>query len=1351
MYNANFKDFTNVYQISKTLKFELIPQTTKDGILVKADQNFIADIIAKDRKIKEAYIALKPIMDKIHENVINESLNSDDAKKINFLPYFEKYKNKEKFTAEEKSLRKSIGETFFNGVNKIKEKASVDGKNQPIFKNNGVKCLKDLRILRYIERNIDEFACEEVSKIQIEEYLETFKNFFTYFSGYNQNRENYYATDKKQSTAIATRIVHDNLPKFCDNCLQFEFGKISKKKSNKKNADNDTEIKSRKNEYLNVYQFLKATNIDTKVKDAQTNLRESEPVDEKMFKIDIFSHCLSQKGIEEYNRKIGDYNFLINLYNQSKNNEKNFKKLEPFKTLNKQIGCGKKKMPFLALKYDTRKDQENALQGYENKNDTIFNLQELLSKIDSACKMFFKKKPNESDIRSVPAFNEWIKSCQNWNGIYWSKSAVNIISNKYLSNWHEIEEFIQVNLQDKNKKKYYKAVATYDKKREEQLKLNDAVELSGLFELLDNNTQTDWSKAFFKESILEDESFKKIINENISPSRNIINLICADIDKNIQNTFSLSHEILNIVDYKDENNKTKIKNWLDGIVEVIKILKNFSVKADKIKGGPINPELSNALYILLYSDDILWFKWYDIIRNYLTKKPQDDAKKNKLKLNFDCSVLLGGFSDGQEKNKRAIILKNESKYYLGILIKTSLFDTEKKDNLMYKTSDSSVERLILKNLAFKTLAGKGFVSKYKEKYSDIGKRNPQEAIEKLQIFIKENYEKKYPLLKNITNKKYINKKLFDEEVTKILADCYDCSFIPINWNEVLKAISTKYKNKFNELYLFEIYSKDFSEKSAGKKNLQTLYWEHIFQEDSTMQLCGGGEIFYRERAIEENEIIIHEKDKPIHRRSDDRTVSVFDYDIIKDRRFTEDKYFFHIPIKINYTKSVNNDINNDINNAFVLSDDIQFFGIDRGENHLIYYSLISKDGAIKEQDSLNIINGKDYYNAIYEKSKKRQDSRKNWHEIGNIRNLKDGYISVVLYEIIKKIIDLKNFKPTFIVLEDLNTGFKRKRQKVEKQVYQKFELALAKKLNYLVYKDISNGDIGSVYNALQLTPPVTNYQDIENKKQVGIILYTRANYTSVTDPITGWRKTIYLKTGSEEYIKKQIMGVFSDIGIDEYGDYFFEYVDQANKIWRLWSSKNGKSLERYKYKKGNDKKEGTVEFYNIKDDYLDILFRIFNKKESLLQQLKNGVMLSKIPNHNYTAWESLRFAIDLIQQIRNSGDINKKQPVNFLHSPIRNNKGEHFDSRLYQYQENAKFPKDGDANGAYNIARKGIIMYEHIKMWSKKNNEGEKIDLNLFVSDEEWDLWLNDNKSWLDKLASFAFKNQKENQTDMQK
>ncbi|MDR1479138.1 MAG: hypothetical protein LBJ00_09365 [Planctomycetaceae bacterium] len=142
-----------------------------------------------------------------------------------------------------------------------------------------------------------------------------------------------------------------------------------------------------------------------------------------------------------------------------------------------------------------------------------------------------------------------------------------------------------------------------------------------------------------------------------------------------------------------------------------------------------------------------------------------------------------------------------------------------------------------------------------------------------------------------------------------------------------------------------------------------------------------------------------------------------------------------------------------------------------------------------------------------------------------------------------------------------------------------------------------------------------------------------------------------------------------------------------------------------------------------------------------MDQLKNGIELSKCDEH--TAWESLRFTIDLIQQIRNSDDPEKDQDENFLLSPVRNEQGKHFDSRKPQKHENSDLPTNGDANGAYNVARKGIIMYGHIKQWIKDN---KIYKLNLFVSDEEWDLWLSDKSKWKKKLRFFASRKQKDTQ-----
>lgn len=68
----------------------------------------------------------------------------------------------------------------------------------------------------------DDLTTDMLNTERILDALKVFDGFFTYFTGFNQNRENYYETKTEKKTAIATRIVHENLPKFADNIITFE-------------------------------------------------------------------------------------------------------------------------------------------------------------------------------------------------------------------------------------------------------------------------------------------------------------------------------------------------------------------------------------------------------------------------------------------------------------------------------------------------------------------------------------------------------------------------------------------------------------------------------------------------------------------------------------------------------------------------------------------------------------------------------------------------------------------------------------------------------------------------------------------------------------------------------------------------------------------------------------------------------------------------------------------------------------------------------------------------------------------------------------------------------------------------
>ena len=182
-------------------------------------------------------------------------------------------------------------------------------------------------------------------------------------------------------------------------------------------------------------------------------------------------------------------------------------------------------------------------------------------------------------------------------------------------------------------------------------------------------------------------------------------------------------------------------------------------------------------------------------------------------------------------------------------------------------------------------------------------------------------------------------------------------------------------------------------------------------------------------------------------------------------------------------------------------------------------------------------------------------------------------------------------------------------------------------------------------------------------------------------------------------------------------DYRFIYKDQNGKTWELYSGKNGVDLDRYYRQLTNEVAEGEVKVswvpkrQKIKET-LDNLFENCDKNRSILTQIiDEGVEIRKIDPRR-APWESLRFIVEVIQQIRNTGT--DTQDNDFLLSPVRDKDGNHFDSR-----KPGVFIPNGDANGAYNIARKGLMLFQ------KENGIKQKPEKpDLFIEDQEWDAWL---------------------------
>ena len=162
--------------------------------------------------------------------------------------------------------------------------------------------------------------------------------------------------------------------------------------------------------------------------------------------------------------------------------------------------------------------------------------------------------------------------------------------------------------------------------------------------------------------------------------------------------------------------------------------------------------------------------------------------------------------------------------------------------------------------------------------------------------------------------------------------------------------------------------------------------------------------------------------------------------------------------------------------------------------------------------------------------------------VENIKELKEGYLSQVIHKICQLVMEYQ----AIIVMEDLNSGFKNSRIKVEKQIYQKFEKMLIDKLQYLAFKT-PHGSQPSIYNALQLASKFESFQKLGT--QSGFIFYVPAWNTSKIDPATGF--VDLLKPKYETVVKAQeFISKFDEIKYNQSKDWFefsFDYSKFTEK------------------------------------------------------------------------------------------------------------------------------------------------------------------------------------------------------------
>lgn len=1198
----NFNEFTRLYPVSKTLRFELRPvgktkeNIEKNGFLIR-DQ-----IRAKD------YIRIKAIIDEYHKAYIDEVLSDCVLQ----------YDNEGKHN----SLTEYV---------ELVQRAGLDGRSkdnikkvQTNLRKQIVSCFKQDQRHKYLFKKelIKDYLYDFVQTEEDRRLVDSFKSFTTYFTGFNQNRENMYS-DEDKSTAIGYRLIHDNLPKFIDNIKAF-------------------------------HQIAEEEGLSESLQSVYAEVGPCSGVESlaDVFSLEYFNNVLTQKGITCYNGIVGELNKAVNLYNQQHRDAR----LPKLKMLYKQILSDREPQSWLPEQFDNDDEVLRSIGEYhESMRAYLSNLKILLESIA------------DYDLSGIFVRND---------------QQMTKISQRLSGDWLAVQKAVVSDSKFKSfrKQKRSEDVETYEAELRKLYAKQGSFSIAYIDSVSGLAIESYFSnlEAVDTESRQEENLFAKIENAY------------AGVEKLLKEPYPHDKKLIGAKD-----DVALLKDLLDAWKELqrfVKPLLGVGDEADK--------DMSFYGELLPISDRLdKLTPLYNMVRNYVTRKPYSTAK---FKLNFDSSQLLGGWDRNKECACLSVILRRGGNYYLAIIDKNHnrIFDGER-----LPCDGECYEKMVYKLLpgANKMLPGVFFSKSRIDEFApseDVRRIYNDETFKKGGNFNLNDCHRLIDFYKD-SIEKHEDWRSFDfifsetesyEDISGFYREVddqgYKLSFTPVSADYIDSLVEE------SKLYLFQIYNKDFSEHSKGTPNMHTLYWKMLFDErnlaDVVYQLNGGAELFYRERSIERTKPT-HESNVPIKNKNrlNKKKESTFAYDLTKDKRYTVDKFQFHVPITLNFKSEGRDDINLQVRDYLHSADDVHVIGIDRGERNLLYLTVVDKHGRICEQLSLNEIcnsyGGNDYktdYHALLDKREHdRLRERQSWQTIEGIKELKEGYLSQVIHKIAELMVKYR----AIVVLEDLNRGFMRGRQKVEKSVYQKFEKMLIDKLNYLVDKKADPELPGGLLKAYQLTSKFSSFA--KQGKQSGFLFYVPAWNTSKIDPVTGFVNLFDLRYESKDKAKA-LLCKFDTIRYNadrdrfEFGFDYDRFTSKAEGTRTVWTvCTHGTRIETFR----NQEKNSEWDCREV--DLTAEMKRLFEEYGiEITGNLKNAIA----EQGDKAFFEQLLRLLRLTLQMRNS---NSKESVDYIISPVADADGRFFDSR----NADDSLPKDADANGAYNIARKGLMIIEQVK------------------------------------------------------
>lgn len=1307
-----YNSFRNLWQESRTLRFALEPESKTKEWLVKKEKEF------HDMERYRAYPVVKEVLDRYHRELIARILEAEEAEpEIDWnelgglleeeetAGVEDRKKIKEKRETEQRRIRTYIAQRFSSEESFKK----LFGKEP--FGKKGFLLQQDL-------------TDEE------REAVEEFDGFSTYLSPYYENRKNFYSAEDI-SVSIANRIVNENFVRHTYNVKNY--------KNVKKEAPELIE------------------EIRNKL------VLEGVEFQEELFLLyNGFGHALSQKGIDRYNLIAGVYNSAVNEYRMKKTDvtasvfqrQKDCTLRELYKQI---LSISEKRIIF--ERYETDSEVLDDLQNMTDKKSpinvggTLDKINELFSDIDSYDRTgIYVKSKNLTEI-SLLLGAKWDFLNNTLNLLYSEE-----LSSKYVGKklYDEIDKKVNneyVSLEDLFKAlELYNALVTGDLENTEEKKTYN---LNGLFEEAKRQIVTLKEKEILLREFLQTFSDERSLKEEEIPEiKNYLDA-CLQIVRFVKN-FEVKNAEGIYCDGEFYLVLEEILYALKDIVTVYNKVRNYVTqkpyKEEKMRVKFNNPTIADGWStskeqeygsVILRKDG----QYYLGIFNP-SDKPKITAKDG-LTENYYEKMEYSLFKDISKMLPKCTTQLKEVKSHFSVNTEDYILDTESFAVPLRITKE-------IYELNNRLYDGK---KKWQKEYLKTGdEQGYREAVIKWNTFCmqflrsyKSTMGYDYSLLKPVAEYRTVDE--LYHEVDKLL---YRIRFSKVDMEQIARL------EESGKLFLFRITNKDFEpgKKAGSKKNLHTLYWEALFSEENAVQnvfkLNGGAELFFRPASIKNpvvhkaGEVLLNKRVEAVNaegevyykpipaelyrqlKRYYNREIAkeelslearefmeqyqirtcVKKYDIVKERRYTKDKYFLHVPITINYRADARSKLNLRVLKELQQHEDIHVIGLDRGERNLIAYTVINEQGVIVEQGSFNVVESMDYHAKLSQLEAARTEERKNWREIENIKELKQGYISQVVHQV-TQLVEKYN---AIIVMEDLNYGFKKGRYKVEKQVYQKFETALITKLSYMVTRKTEGADMlepGGVLNGYQLAVLPESVKNVG--RQCGVIFYVPAGYTSKIDPATGFVDVFNYSKLSNREKRKEFFSKFDDIFYDKTKDCFafcfdyrnFEvYQEVARTKWSIYT--NAAKHVYSKEERRNRLIETTEELKKLFTE---------NGIDYQKEGLKESVLSLEADVEHAEFWKQLDYLFRVAMRLRDSD--NSDKVIDRILSPVANKEGEFFMTPEEPSEKNKYdlMPMDADTNGAYHISMKGLFLLRRIR----KAEFADKVPEGLFkITNAEW-------------------------------